>query len=220
MATAAIIDFGSFSSLSGAERVPSRLGSRIELAKFEDSGSSRRSTEFEGIVGSSPALRAVLDQVRRVAPTDATVLIGGETGTGKELIAHAIHNQSTRRNRPFVKLSCAAVPAELLESELFGHERGSFTGAVAQRIGRFETAHGGTLFLDEIGELPLHLQTKLLRVLQEQEFERVGGNRTIQVDVRIVAATNQDLKKMVAENRCCCWYRARKRSEHCSPSAR
>ena len=201
MATAAVIDFGSFSSLSGAERLQSQLGSRIEPGQFEDSGSSRYSTEFEGIVGSSPALRAVLDQVRRVAPTDSTVLIGGETGTGKELIAHAIHTYSTRRNRPFVKVNCAAIPAELLESELFGHEKGSFTGAVAQRIGRFETAHGGTLFLDEIGELPLHLQTKLLRVLQEQEFERVGGNRTIQVDVRIVAATNQDLKKMVAENK-------------------
>jgi formate hydrogenlyase transcriptional activator len=201
MATAAVIDFGSFSGLSGAERVQARLGSRIEPVEFEDSGSSRWLMGFDGIVGSSPALRAVLDQVRRVAPTDCTVLIGGETGTGKELIAHAIHMHSERRNRPFVKVNCAAIPAELLESELFGHEKGSFTGAVAQRIGRFESAHGGTLFLDEIGELPLHLQTKLLRVLQEQEFERVGGTRTIQVDVRIVAATNQDLKKMVAENR-------------------
>jgi formate hydrogenlyase transcriptional activator len=136
-----------------------------------------------------------------VAPTGATVLIGGETGTGKELIARAIHTNSGRRHRPFVKVNCAAIPAELLESELFGHERGSFTGAVAQRIGRFEAAHGGTLFLDEIGEMPLQLQAKLLRAVQEQEFERVGGNRTIQVDVRIVAATNRDLKAMVEENR-------------------
>ena len=201
MATAAVIDFGSFSSPSGLGRVQAQLGSQIELGQFEDSGSRRWSTEFEGIVGSSQELRAVLEQVRMVASTDATVLIGGETGTGKELIAHAIHTLSHRTMRPFVKVNCAAIPAELLESELFGHEKGSFTGAVAQRIGRFESAHGGTLFLDEIGELPLHLQTKLLRVLQEQEFERVGGSRTIQVNVRIVAATNQDLKKMVAESR-------------------
>lgn len=201
MATAAVIDFGSFSSLSGAERVQSRLGSRIELSEFMDSGSDVASTEFGGIVGSSPALRAVLDQVRIVAPTGATVLIAGETGTGKELIAHAIHTHSERRKGPFVKVNCAAIPTELLESELFGHERGSFTGAMAQRIGRFEAAHGGTIFLDEIGELHLHLQSKLLRAVQEQEFERVGGNRTIQVDVRIVAATNRDLNAMVAENK-------------------
>jgi formate hydrogenlyase transcriptional activator len=201
MATAAVIDFGSYSSLSGAERVQSRLGSRIELGEFVDAGRDRCATEFEGIVGSSPALRAVLDQVRIVASTGATVLIGGETGTGKELIAHAIHVHSERRNRPFVKVNCAAIPAELLESELFGHEKGSFTGAVAQRIGRFEAADGGTLFLDEIGDMPLHLQTKLLRVLQEQEFERVGGSRTLKVDVRIVAATSRDLKGMVEENK-------------------
>ena len=164
MATAAVIDFGSFSSPSGAERVQSTLGSRIELSEFVDSGCDRCSTEFDGIVGSSPALRAVLDQVRIVAPTGATVLIEGETGTGKELIARAIHMHSERRQRPFVKVNCAAIPAELLESELFGHERGAFTGAIAQRIGRFEAANGGTLFLDEIGEMPLHLQTKLLRV--------------------------------------------------------
>ncbi len=201
MATAAVIDFGSFSSLSGAERVQARFGSRVELGECVDSGYNLYPTEFEGIVGSSAALRAVLDQVRIVAPTGATVLIEGETGTGKELIARAIHVHSERRNRPFVKVNCAAIPTELLESELFGHERGSFTGAVAQRIGRFEAADGGTLFLDEIGDMPLHLQTKLLRVLQEQEFERVGGNRTIQVDVRIVAATNRDLKAMVKENK-------------------
>jgi formate hydrogenlyase transcriptional activator len=201
MATAAVIDFGSFSSHSGAERVPSRLGSRIEPVEFVDAGCDRCATEFEGIVGSSPALHAVLDQVRIVAPTGSTVLIEGETGTGKELIARAIHVHSERRNRPFVTVNCAAIPAELLESELFGHERGAFTGAMAQRVGRFEAANGGTLFLDEIGDMPLHLQTKLLRVLQEQEFERIGGNRTITVDVRIVAATNRDLKGMVEENK-------------------
>jgi formate hydrogenlyase transcriptional activator len=201
MATAAVIDFGSFSSHSGAERVQSRLGSGIKLGEFVDAGCDRCATEFEGIVGSSPALRTVLDEVQIVAPTGATVLIAGETGTGKELIARAIHMRSERRQRPFVKVNCAAIPTELLESELFGHERGAFTGAVAQRIGRFEAADGGTLFLDEIGDMPLHLQTKLLRVLQEQEFERVGGSRTIRVDVRIVAATNRDLKGMVYENK-------------------
>ena len=155
--------------------------------------------EFEGIVGSSQALRAVLDQVRTVAPTGSTVLIEGETGTGKELIARSIHMQSERRSRPFVKLNCAAIPLDLLESELFGHERGAFTGAVTQRIGRFEAANGGTLFLDEIGDIPLALQAKLLRVLQEQEFERLGSTHTHHVDVRVVAATNQDLAGMVAE---------------------
>jgi len=154
---------------------------------------------FDGIIGSSPALRGVLDQVRTVAPTGSTVLIEGETGTGKELIAKAIHLQSHRQGRPFVKLNCAAIPLDLLESELFGHERGAFTGAVTQRIGRFEAANGGTLFLDEIGDIPLELQAKLLRVLQEQEFERLGSTHTHHVDVRIVAATNQDLPGMVAE---------------------
>jgi formate hydrogenlyase transcriptional activator len=201
MATAAVIDFRSFSSLSGAEQIQSRLGARVELGELVDSGADQCSTEFDGIVGSSLALRRVLNQVRMVAPTDSTVLIEGETGTGKELVARAIHMHSDRGKGPFVKVNCAAIPAELLESELFGHERGAFTGALAQRIGRFEAAHGGTLFLDEIGDMPLHLQTKLLRVLQEQEFERVGGNRTIQVDVRIVAATNRDLKEMVEENK-------------------
>jgi len=152
---------------------------------------------FEEIVGASGALKAVLKQVEVVAPTGSTVLIQGETGTGKELIARAIHNISSRSNRPFVKLNCAAIPLGLLESELFGHERGAFTGAVAQKIGRFELAHGGTLFLDEVGDIPLELQPKLLRVLQEQEFERLGSTRTQRVDVRLVAATNRALGQMV-----------------------
>jgi len=153
---------------------------------------------FEGIVGSSTALSEVLDQIQTVAPTDSTVLIEGETGTGKELIAQAIHMHSRRRDRPFIKLNCAAIPLGLLESELFGHEKGAFTGAVAQKIGRFEAANGGTLFLDEIGDIPLELQAKLLRVLQEQEFERLGSTYTHRVNVRVVAATNQDLEALVA----------------------
>jgi formate hydrogenlyase transcriptional activator len=201
MATAAVLNYGSVPGFPGSEWVPPQSGSYSEPREFVKPRNHGGPAEFAGMVGSSPALRAILDQVRMVAPTDATVLIGGETGTGKELIAHAIHLQSDRRQRPFVKVNCAAIPAELLESELFGHERGAFTSAVAQRIGRFEAADGGTLFLDEIGEMPLHLQTKLLRVLQEQEFERVGGTRTIRVNVRIVAATNRDLKKMVSENK-------------------
>jgi transcriptional regulator with GAF, ATPase, and Fis domain len=159
-----------------------------------------KSREFERIVGKSPALEAVLQQVERVAPTDSTVLIQGETGTGKELIAQAIHNVSRRYGRPYVKLNCAAIPFDLLESELFGYERGAFTGAIAQKIGRFEMANTGTLFLDEIGDIPLPLQPKLLRVLQEQEFERLGSGRTHRVDVRLVAATNQDLAQMVRRN--------------------
>jgi formate hydrogenlyase transcriptional activator len=152
---------------------------------------------FEQIIGNSPALEAVLEQVERVAPTGSTVLIQGETGTGKELIAHAIHNISSRCGRPFVRLNCAAIPLDLLESELFGHEKGAFTGAIAQKIGRFELADKGTLFLDEVGDIPPALQPKLLRVLQEQEFERLGSTRTHQVDVRLVAATNRDLAQMV-----------------------
>jgi formate hydrogenlyase transcriptional activator len=157
--------------------------------------------KFEQIIGSSPTLKVALAEVERVAPTDSTVLVLGETGTGKELIARAIHNLSARCGRPFVKLNCAAIPFDLLESELFGHEKGAFTGAVAQKIGRFETAETGTIFLDEIGDLPLALQPKLLRVLQEHEFERLGGGRTVQIDVRVVAATNQDLWRMVQERK-------------------
>jgi formate hydrogenlyase transcriptional activator len=153
---------------------------------------------FERIIGNSAALESVLDQVEQVACTDSTVIIEGETGTGKELIAHAIHNASQRVGRAFIKLNCAAIPLDLLESELFGHEKGAFTGAIAQKIGRFEMADKGTLFLDEVGDIPLALQPKLLRVLQEQEFERLGSGRTHKVDVRLVAATNRDLVKMVA----------------------
>ena len=152
------------------------------------------------IVGNSTALRVLLGLVDVVAPTDATVLINGETGTGKELIADAIHNDSDRSKGPFVKLNCAAIPFDLLESELFGHEKGAFTGAIAQKVGRFEMANGGTLFLDEVGDIPLALQSKLLRVLQEQEFERLGGTRTHRVDVRLVAATNRNLADMVKRN--------------------
>ena len=155
---------------------------------------------FEQIIGNSPTLEAVLEKVERVAPTDSTVLIEGETGTGKELIARAIHNLSARCGRPFIKLNCAAIPLDLLESELFGHEKGAFTGAIAQKIGRFELADKGTLLLDEVGDIPLALQPKLLRVLQEQEFERLGSGRTHRVDVRLVAATNRNLVEMVARN--------------------
>jgi formate hydrogenlyase transcriptional activator len=155
---------------------------------------------FQGIIGSSSGLKFVLTEVERVAPTDSSVLILGETGTGKELIARAIHNLSTRCGCPFVKVNCAAIPFDLLESELFGHEKGAFTGALAQKIGRFEMADNGTLFLDEIGDLPLTLQPKLLRVLQEQEFERLGSGRTHRINVRMVAATHRDLTEMAAQN--------------------
>ena len=158
----------------------------------------RTDRNFGEIIGDSPAFKHVLDQVATVAPTDASVLILGETGTGKELIARAIHELSGRRGRTFVKLNCAAIPTGLLESELFGHERGAFTGAIAQKVGRFELAHQGTLFLDEVGDIPLELQPKLLRALQEHEFERLGGTRTIKVDVRLVAATNRDLPQMIS----------------------
>jgi formate hydrogenlyase transcriptional activator len=151
------------------------------------------------IVGDSPALKAALHLVSVVAPTDSSVLVLGETGTGKELIARAIHDLSGARDRPFIKLNCAAIPLGLLESELFGHEKGAFTGAIAQKLGRFELANNGTLFLDEVGDIPLELQAKLLRVLQEQEFERLGSNRTHKVDVRLIAATHRDLSSMVKQ---------------------
>src|SRR2546430_1915272 len=170
------------------------------VATLRPVNQDRNPRRFEQIIGNSPALESVLEQVEQVAPTDSTVLIQGETGTGKELIARAVHNLSARCGRPFIKLNCAAIPFDLLESELFGHEKGAFTGAIAQKIGRFEMAHTGTLFLDEIGDLPLALQPKLLRVLQEQEFERVGSGHTHRINLRLVAATHRDLSQMVARN--------------------
>src|SRR5580658_5420881 len=173
------------------------------VAAFPNSGPrtrESRDSQFERIVGNSAGLETVLKQVERVGPTHSTVLIQGETGTGKELIAQAVHNISPRCNRRFVKINCAAIPIDLLESELFGHERGAFTGAIAQRAGRFEVAHQGTLFLDEVGDIPLALQPKLLRVLQEQEFERLGSGQTHKVDVRIIAATHRNLTEMAARN--------------------
>jgi formate hydrogenlyase transcriptional activator len=156
---------------------------------------------FEGIIGKSPAIKKVLEQVAIVAPTDSTVLLHGETGTGKELIANAIHNLSARRDRAFVRMNCAAIPSGLLESELFGHEKGAFTGALMQRKGRFELANGGSLFLDEIGDISLELQPKLLRAVQEQEFERLGSANTIQVNVRMIAATHRDLREMIRDGK-------------------
>jgi len=179
----------------------SEIKERLATEKLYLEDEIRLDQNVGNMVGEGPAFQAVLKSVQIVAPTDATVLILGETGTGKELVARAIHELSGRRKGSFVKVNCAAIPASLLESELFGHEKGSFTGAVAQKIGRFELAHHGTLFLDEIGEMPLELQPKLLRAIQDQEFERVGGTRTIRTDVRFVAATNRDLKAMVDENR-------------------
>jgi formate hydrogenlyase transcriptional activator len=169
----------------------------VRFGTADQDGNPRR---FEQIIGKSAALESVLDQVEQVAPTDSTVLIQGETGTGKELIARAVHDSSSRFARPFIKLNCAAIPFDLLESELFGHERGAFTGAIAQKVGRFELADKGTLFLDEVGDIPPGLQPKLLRVLQEQEFERLGSTRTHRVDVRLVAATNRNLADMVKRN--------------------
>ena len=179
---------------SGFARHSSRS---VGLDLWDDS--SCKDEQFEGIVGQSSALRRVLEMVRTVATGDSTVLLLGETGTGKELIARAIHNCSRRKERAFVKLNCAAIPSGLLESELFGHERGAFTGAITQKIGRVEVADQGSLFLDEIGDIPLELQPKLLRVLQEREFERLGSTRTKKVDVRIVAATHRDLEGMILE---------------------
>jgi transcriptional regulator with GAF, ATPase, and Fis domain len=166
----------------------------VNRARYDHSPDECR---FEPIIGSSPALESVLEHVERVAPTQSTALILGETGTGKELIARAIHTQSSRCGRAFIKVNCAAIPLDLLESELFGHEKGAFTGAIAQKIGRFEVADRGTLFLDEVGDIPPALQPKLLRVLQEQEFERLGGTNTHRVDVRLIAATNRNLDHMV-----------------------
>ena len=185
------------------EAVPSGGMPRIPL-KAQDAGSfrlnepSRPEDQFEGIIGCSSSLRAVFAQLKIVAPTDSTVLLLGETGTGKELMARALHNRSSRHDRPFVRVNCAAIPSGLLESELFGHVRGAFTGAIAQKIGRFELANGGTIFLDEIGDIPVELQPKLLRVLQEQEFERLGSTQTMRVNVRVVAATSRNLPQMVA----------------------
>src|SRR5258707_15595576 len=153
---------------------------------------------FEDIVGTSPALKNVLSRISKVAPSDSTVLITGETGTGKELVARAIHRRSDRASRPFVGVNCAAIPRDLIASELFGHEKGAFTGATQQRLGRFELANGGTIFLDEVGELPVETQIALLRVLQEHEFERVGGARRIRTDVRVIAATNRDLQAAIS----------------------
>ena len=184
LATRAISDVGAWAT------------ERQNVKKLHVLGDGEFDNGRHGIIGNSGAMSSVLEQVRMVAPADATVLIQGETGTGKELFAQAIHKLSRRRNAPLVTLNCAAIPAGLLESELFGHERGAFTGALTQRIGRFEMANGGTLFLDEIGEMALDLQVKLLRVLQEQAFERVGSARTSHVDVRVVAATNRDLEQM------------------------
>ncbi len=176
------------------------LKERLEIERKYLGGELHSEGSFAEIVGDSPALRAVLNQVVMVAPTEANVLILGETGTGKELLARAIHRLSARSAGPFIKVNCAAIPTGLLESELFGHEKGAFTGAISQKVGRMELADGGTLFLDEVGEIPLELQPKLLRVLQDQEFERLGSNRTITVDLRLVAATNRDLEKRIEEH--------------------
>jgi formate hydrogenlyase transcriptional activator len=177
------------------QSIMATLANTIPISRREPARSENQ------LIGSSLAMRRALNALSMVAPTDSAVLIQGETGTGKELFARAVHHQSARRHAPFVTLNCAAIPSGLLESELFGHERGAYTGALNSAIGRFQLAHQGTLFLDEIGDLPLELQPKLLRVLQEQEFERLGSTRTIQVDVRIVAATNRDLSAMVQERR-------------------
>src|SRR6266581_4457895 len=178
---------------------PLSLQNHLRQKTFRLDEPLRPQDQFEGIIGCSASLREVFGQLKIVAPTDSTVLLLGETGTGKELIARALHNRSSRRDRPFVRVNCAAIPSGLLESELFGHERGAFTGAINRKIGRFELANGGTIFLDEIGDIPAELQPKLLRVLQEQEFERLGSTQTIRVNVRVVAATSRNLPQMVAD---------------------
>src|ERR1700691_3445841 len=188
MSTAVIVPIQSEAARNQTMPNPMRSVSRTDGVARQDR-----------IVGSCPALQHTLQQARIVAPTDSTVVIYGETGTGKELFASLVHELSRRSGGPFIRLNCAAIPEGLLESELFGHEKGAFTGAVAQRVGRFEAAHRGTLFLDEIGDMPLSLQSKLLRVLQEQEFERLGSARTVRVDVRVIAATNRDLSQLVEE---------------------
>jgi formate hydrogenlyase transcriptional activator len=187
-------------ALESAYREIAELKDKLAQEKLYLEDEIRGEMDFEGIVGQSSALRHVLNLVETVAPSDSTVLLLGETGTGKELIARAIHDRSRRWERTFVKLNCAAIPSGLLESELFGHERGAFTGAIAPKVGRLELADKGSLFLDEVGDIPVEIQPKLLRALQEREFERLGSNRTQQVDVRLVAATNRDLEKMM-ENR-------------------
>jgi len=182
------------------ESTSSGLFSTVASRRHQAIKGKGRNDDFREIIGARGALRDVLALVRTVAPTDSTTLIEGETGTGKELVARAIHEHSTRRNRPFVKVNCAAIPLGLLESELFGHERGAFTGAVTRKVGRFEAANQGTLFLDEVGDIPPELQPKLLRVLQDGEFERLGSTQTQRANVRLVAATNKDLAKLVAQN--------------------
>jgi formate hydrogenlyase transcriptional activator len=184
-----------------AYRQIAELKDKLAQEKLYLEDEIRSQMNFDSIIGRSPALQKLLQQVETVAPTDSTVLIYGETGVGKELVARAIHNLSSRSKNAFVKLNCAAIPTGLLESEMFGHERGAFTGAIAQRIGRFELASHGTVFLDEIGEIPLELQPKLLRVLQEREFERLGSSRTLRSDARLIASTNRDLAAMVKQQK-------------------
>jgi transcriptional regulator with PAS, ATPase and Fis domain len=202
-----IADTSKFPTISGAKKAIKKDWSVDKIQQFTNvfdqvtSVLSRIDARhfFPGIIGESLAMRGLLSLIKKVSPTDSTVLILGESGTGKELVATSIHDNSKREGKPFIKLNCAAIPAELLESELFGHEKGAFTGASRFKPGKFDMAHGGTIFLDEIGDMPLNLQGKILRVLQEQEFYRVGGSRTIKVDVRIIASTNKNLEKMVRE---------------------